>query len=339
MSNQPEINSFDQYHWRNERRIISSRIQDFCQSNDVAFISGDTTLENSGKEKNVFLKLFDLIPDYTYWQQVNQTCKQSGKTIFVITDNILNFKNLEFVRFFSYPELLGVTASYDTPAHNLQPSKLYNCFIQRVDSVRQSWFYFLHHYGLLDQGYVSLLLFQLTDYSLLTGKELFDHIHQKYALDQLPHFEKAYQNLKNQVPYRNFPENNNLLPLIQDSKYSLVLETCAVDDDKNQWCFTEKLLRALQFPNLVLPFCQKGSIAILKSLGFEFNLNLDQLDQLSWQERQKYLLDFLINDSVEFNPEILYNTSLHNQQLLKSWKIKYQQPDFFNNLFNEIIKL
>ena len=55
MSNQPEINSFDQYHWRNERRIISSRIQDFCQSNDVAFISGDTTLENSGKENNVFL--------------------------------------------------------------------------------------------------------------------------------------------------------------------------------------------------------------------------------------------------------------------------------------------
>jgi len=329
--NQLEINSIDQYQWRNERKIIHSRIQDFCQSNNVGFISNN-------KEKNIFLQLFDLIPNYAHWQKVNQTCTKSGKTIFVITDNILNFKNLEFVKFFSYPELLGVTASYDTPTYSPHPSKLYNCFIQRVESVRQSWFYFLHCHDLLNQGYVSLLLYQ-NKYSSLTGKALFDHIHKQYALDQLPHFEQAYQDLKNLVPYRNFPEINNLLPFIQDSKYSLVLETYAVEDDKNQWCFTEKLLRALQFPNLVLPFCQKGSIAILKSLGFEFNLNLEQLDQLSWQERQQHLLKFLIDDSVELSPEVVYNTSLHNQQLLKSWKIKYQKPDFFDNLFNEIIEL
>jgi hypothetical protein len=283
--------------------------------------------------------LFDLISDYNYWKKINQICAESGKVLFVITDNILKFDDLEFVNFFSCPELLGVTASYDVPANNIHPTKLYNCFIQRVDSVRQSWFYFLYHHNLLDQGYVSLLLKQLTIYSSLTGKELFDYIHQQHALYQLPHFEQAYQSLKNQVPYRNFVEEYNLLPLIQDSKYSLVLETFAVDDDRNQWCFTEKLLRALQSTNFVLPFCQKGGIAVLKSLGFQFNLDLYHLDQLSWHERQQQLLNFLINDPIDYDADMLYNTSLHNQQLLKSWKVRYQQPDFFDSIFNKVIEL
>lgn len=283
--------------------------------------------------------LFDLIFDYAHWQKINQVCAESGKALFIITDNILKFDDLEFVNFFSCPELLGITASSNVPINNTSPNKLYNCFIQRVDSVRQSWFYFLHHHDLLDQGYVSLLLKQLTSYSSLTGKDLFDHIHQRHALYQLPHFEQAYQSLKNQVPYCNFVEEYNLLPLIQDSKYSLVLETYAVDDDRNQWCFTEKLLRSLQSTSFVLPFCQKGSVAILKSLGFQFNLDLDHLDQLSWHERQQQLLNFLINDTVDYDADMLYNTSLHNQQLLKSWKVRYQQPDFFDNIFNKVIEL
>ena len=243
--------------------------------------------------------------------------------LLVVTDNILQFDNLEFVWFFSYPELLGVTASYSIADLNTTPTKLYNCFIQRVDSTRQSWFYFLQHYNLLNQGHVSFLLNQLEDYSKLSGKELFDYIHREYGLHQLSHFDQAYQSLRSQVPYCNFVESSNLIPLIQDSKYSLVLETYAVDDNRNQWCVTEKLLRALQFPNYVLPFSQRGTIAILKSLGIQFNLDLDRLDQLPWQQRQQELLKFLINDQVEFDSELLYNNSLHNQQLLKSWQRTY----------------
>jgi hypothetical protein len=89
----------------------------------------------------------------------------------------------------------------------------------------------------------------------------------------------------------------------------------------------------------VLPFCQRGTIAILKSLGFQFNLDLDWLDQQSWQQRQQELLKYLINDPVEFDPALLYNTSLHNQQLLKSWQRIYQEPDFFDNFFNKATAL
>ena len=74
-------------------------------------------------------------------------------------------------------------------------------------------------------------------------------------------------------------------------------------------------------------------------MGFQFSLDLEHLDQLSWQERQQQLLNFLINDTLDYDANVLYNISLHNQQLLKSWKIRYQKPDFFDNIFNKVIEL
>jgi hypothetical protein len=230
---------------------------------------------------------------------------------------------------------LGVTASYGDVEVTTYPTKLYNCFIQRVCPTRQSWFYFLHHYDLLDKGYVSVLMKQLSSYSNLTGQELFDFIHHKYQLNQLPHFEKSYQELRSKVPYRNFTETNNLLPLILDSKFSLVLETYALEDDTNHWCFTEKSLRSLQFPTISLLFLQKYGISKLRELGFEFDSIIDSIDALPWQQRQQQLLQFLINNSVDFDSKTLYNQSQHNRQLLKSWKTTYNNVNFFDNFFEK----
>ena len=344
MFNQVEINSIDQYDRDNQKQILLTQIKNFCVSNDIEFTSklSPELIASSTKEKIVFMKLFDLnVGDYHCWQKLNDDCRQFGKVLLIITDNIINFNELEFVKIFSYPELLGVHASprYNVQVNDFTPKKLYNCFIQRVDSTRQSWFYFLHHHDLLDKGYVSFLLKQLVSYSTLTGKDLFDFIHDKYSLYQLPHFELAYQKLKNQVPYRNFNEEYNLLPLILDSKYSLILETYATDDNRNQWCFTEKLLRSLQFPTFNLPFIQKGGITVLQSLGFKFNLNLDHIDMLTWQERQQKLLQILIDDTVDYDKNMLYNISKHNQELLQSWNTQYQKSDFFDNFYNKAITI
>jgi hypothetical protein len=176
---------------------------------------------------------------------------------------------------------------------------------------------------------------QLTNYSELTGIELFDYIHFHYQLNELSHFEQAYQNTRAQIPFQNFEEINNLLPYILDSKYSVVLETYAIDDDRDQWCFTEKSLRAIQFPTIPLLFTQRGGIAVLKSLGLEINSVTDQLDHLNWQERQQHLLNILVNDSVDFDAETLYNQSQHNRHLLRAWKTEYSRPDFFDELFNK----
>jgi hypothetical protein len=339
--NQEEINSSDQFDWRNERHVLHARVQKFCQSNNILFsyqVSPEL-IQNSKQSVIVFMRLFDLIPNYDFWKTINQTCQQHEKILLVVTDNILNFDNLSCVKFFSYPKLLGVTASYyDNPIINT-PTKLYNCFIQRVDSVRQSWFYFLYHYNLLDQGYVSLLMKQLTDYSKLTGIELFDYTHSHYQLDALPHFEQAYQSTRAQIPFQNFEEKNNLLPYILDSKYSLVLETYAIEDDRNQWCFTEKSLRALQFPSIPLLFVQRGGISILKSLGLEIINDIVQVDQLNWQNRQQQLLKILIDDAVDIDSNMLYNQCQHNRWLLQSWKTDYKNLKFFDNFYNEATAL
>jgi len=340
-TNQKEIDSYDQLAWRNERQLLHTRILTFCQTNNIGLCTAffDNAIESSTHDKIVCVCLFDLIPGMDSWQSVNTMCSQLGKICFVVTDNLIEFNDLEFIKFVSYPKLLGVTASYkNIDFTSVTPTKLYNCFIQRVDSTRQSWFYFLHTYDLLDRGYVSLLMKQLSSYSTLVGKELFDYIHYTYQLNKLPHFETAYQSRKNQIPFRNFEEKNNLLSLIADSKYSLVLETYAVEDDGTRWCFTEKSLRAIQFPTIPLLFVQKHGVQKLKNLGFEIGNYMDQLDGQTWHQRQTHLLDLLINDNIDIDWNQLYNQSKHNRDLLESWKVDYQHPAFFDNFYDKVLE-
>jgi hypothetical protein len=339
--NQEEINSVDQYVWREERKKLNRRIENFCIGNDITFAENCLAqrIQHSKHSKIVYMWLFDIIGSFTYWQSISQQCQQLGKQVLVVTDNIVEFEELPGIEFFSYPELLGVTASYnDIPAART-PSKLYNCFMQRVCSVRQSWFYLLYHYDLLDRGYVSLLLKQLVSYSELTGQELFDFIHEKYQLNQLSHFEQAYQALREKVPYRNFPETNNLLPFILDSKYSLVIETYALEDDTQIWCFTEKSLRTLQFPTIPLLFLQKQGLSKLRNLGLEFDTNLAKIDLLPWQDRQQQLLKILVDDQFDFNSNELYNQSQHNRWLLQSWKVAYNKANFFDNFYTKALSV
>lgn len=338
--NQPEVDSFDQNLWRQEQKKLCDIVKDFCDTNNIAF-SFEFTFEsvvNSNYDRIVMMWIGDLIPSVNEWYRIDNVAKQLGKKCFVVTDNIGDFPSLDQVIFFSYPEMLGSYAFYNNYEFTSKPNKLYNCFIQRVDAVRQSWFYFLHSKDLLDKGYVSLLMKQLTFYSSLTGRELFDFIHFNHQLDKLKHFDQAYYELRDKIPYRNFTETFDLLPLINDSKYSLVLETYAVDDDVNAWCFTEKTLRDLQFPTISLVFAQKQGIQKLKDLGLDLGTHLDSIDQQNWISRQTSLLEILANDSIEYNYNQLYNSCKYNQNLLLKWKNDYQCSNFFDSLYDEVNK-
>ena len=342
-ANQSQIDSVDQYQWRNERLNLYSRIKQFCDSHNFLYVTEISldVIQSSQQSIIVYMILFDLIP-YCEWKTINDHCQQAGKILFVVTDNVIHLDDLSCVTFFSYPKLLGMTASYDNDKVLLKkniPTRLYNCFIQRVESVRQTWFYLLHQNNLLEQGYVSLLLHQVSSYSPLSGKDLYRYTHHHYQLGALAHFEKSYQETKDQVPFRNFEENYNLPAYILDSKYSLVLETYANYDNRNIWCFTEKSLRAIQFPTIPLLFVQRKGIGILKSLGLEINDSMDKLDNKPWQIRQQQLIKILVEDSVDFDPDVVYNQCLHNRELLRSWKKEYQDPYFFNDLYTKATTL
>lgn len=342
LSNQSEINSQDQYVWRAERSNIYNRLDTWSKPLGIATYHANfdiDTISEISSDKILVTTLFDLVPSIDQYQQIDKVCQQFGKKIWWLTDNIIDPDHHVFnnIRILSRTKLLGMTAIIgDIPNVNLHPSRLYNCFIQRCESVRQSWFYFLHLNNLLDQGYVSFLLYQLSRYSKLTGVELFDFIHHQRGLASVSKFTQAYQSLRDQVPFQNFNENHNLSSYICDSKYSLILETYAVENNRSQWCFTEKILRSLQLPTINLAFIQQYGARELVKLGLEVDPVMETMDHLEWIPRQQALLDILIHDTIAIDSTIKYNQCKHNQNMLTQWKQAYQKSTFFDDIFEEI---
>lgn len=324
--------------WKSHRQEIIKPLLNFCKSHNIPVINNHSFKNVPSSTRNVvYLKIGDLIENFESWQQFNEVCIVQQKVVFVVTDNFYKFQNFSNIYFFAFTEMNGVFADEQSSIQIIPKSKLYNCFINRVDSVRQSWFYFLYHYNLLDQGYVSLLLNNLDSYSECKGKELFEYNHQKYKLNNLPIFETAYQNLKDLVPYQNFLETSDLVSYTAKSKYSLVLETCAVEDGLNQWHISEKSMRALQNPTIPLLFLQAQGLNLLKSLGFEFHTDYFYIDDMSWQERQSELLKMLANDFAEYNENKAIDICQHNRQILNKMLLCAKQKDYFDNLFNCIL--
>ena len=347
--NQQEVDSKDQHLWRIERDIIYERIRSFCRQNNIGLCCGNgyaMNVDNAHRipyNKIIYSQIFDIIPSFNDFNKCNKNLIKEGKQLFVISDNIvvseeiLNFSNITF---FDCKELLGTTASYGQDyLDNSSPSKLFSCFIQRAESVRQSWFYFLQHHELLDKGYVSYLLKQMKDYSPLRGKELFEFIHYDKELNKVPHLHSAYQTLYNKVPYRNFEETHNLLDYIVDAKYSLDLDTYALDDDAGVFCWTEKVLRTLQMPIIQLMFCQKESFSMMQKLGFELPAEILYLDSMPWIQRQQELLSFISEDKIEWNYKLQKNKAIHNRELLFTWKQTYQKNNYFDEIFETILNI
>lgn len=343
--NQPEVDSWDQHHWRQERHQVYQQIESWCLSNNICFNSSyrgavnSHDLLNHNYDKVVYAQFFDSIPTWSQWQQISQKCIELGKKVFVVTDNTVQFDPLPGLEFFSKPEYLGLATAYqDRYLENVDKKKLFSCFMQRSDSVRQSWFYFLQHQQLLNQGHVSFLLKQISDANdTKTGIDLFDYTHQHYHLDRVPHFVQAYNELRSNVPYCNFHEQHDLLPLILESKYSLTLETFATEDDTGCWSWTEKSLRDLQLPVLPLLFWQKGSAEILSNLGLRLPEYLWDFDNMSWPDRQQKILQILDNDSIIYNYSECLDRARHNRHQLYQWKLSFQQPGFLDSVFDSIL--
>lgn len=335
--NQEEVDSNDQHIWRKYRRHLYRTIFKRTEQNNFEFVEHNQ-IDITQKKSDILVSayIYDLINSRDWFDRLNDKLQACSKKLYFFTDNVVGesyrFSNIEI---FSIPEILGITANFSfIEFPTASPGKLYNCFIQRADSVRQSWFYFLFEKNLLNKGYVSYLLKQLDVYSKLTDKDLFTWIHNNFEMGSLPHFQNAFSNLINQVPYRNFVEQNNLIPLILDSKYSLNLETYA-NRDQDCWCFTEKSLRSLQLPTIDLMFLQTGGYTILKNLGFEL-LDHSEFDNLPWQERQQKILEILTNDTVEYNYNLLKEQAYHNQDLMLQWKKQIFTDKFFDKYFDQI---
>jgi hypothetical protein len=318
--------------------LVEDILQQKCLDSNIGFFK-KTEKIFTHKEKYL-LQMFnrDIVLSVDYYKNLNQQLLKNDKQLLICTDSIVEYENFSNIKFLCHKSLIGIKHFHVDPTcynslTDSQPSKLFNCFIHRAESVRQSWLYFLYHYNLLDQGYVSYLLFQLSEYSDLSGVELYDYIHKNFQLNELAYFQEAYQHMRSKVPYQNFKENFKLDDKIIDSKYSLILDTYAIHDNWNSWFFSEKIARGLMLPTGHLFFLQKGTLTKLSKLGLVIHKSNLDIDLFSWQERQQKLLEILCNDQEEYNFAKLKTVALHNYNLLRSF---YQEIDQF---YNEAIDL
>jgi hypothetical protein len=331
-------NPMDSTEWQTHRSRLEEFLNKWCNQNNIEFFGTYQSVKITKLDKIVKVVFFELIDNLDSLLNLDNLLEKSGKKLYYLTDNLVDSNclfQLKNITVISMIELFGMTSLYNinTPT---SPEKLYNCFIQRVDSVRQSWFYFLKHHNLLDKGYVSFLLFQYPFYSEKTGVDLFNYIHKHYKLDDIAHFRQAYEELKFMVPYQNFVENSDLHSYTTKSKYSLILETYATEDDHIGYCYTEKIHRGLQTPAINLIFAQKNALSQLSKLGFKINNQLLEIDQHPWITRQQKLLDILVNDSIDFDSITLYNNALHNRDLISDYKRQFLDGKFLDKLLTEI---
>ena len=257
--------------------------------------------KNAGLDNDVLVKLIDA---------VNETELTKYPTI--VTDNKLQRDYIPL-----WPEFWG-GFSYNSQYVNRLPVREFNCFINRTDPIRQSWFYQLVRRNVIDKGYVSFLL----DYrnpSFKNKQELYEWIFNKGC----EIFQVEHDLMRDRVPFQNF--DGDLDQIIVDSKISLVIETYF---DRNEVItFSEKIFRALQLPRPFLLYSALGAVDFLKSQGFD--VYDDVVDHSYDNEPDDIQRQIKILNQLEKSFDLVYtNETLieyecraeHNRQLLKKFK-------------------
>ena len=293
---------------------------------------------NCHQSKMFIFEVADQIPDMQVIKEFNLAAFKQGKQIVCVSDTLFDEPiMLSNIKIFSCPPLLSLLSiSRPKSTQDVKPQKkLYNCFINRVDPVRQSWFYMLWLHNLLDKGYVSFLMYQSSIQIDLV--KAFTKNHYAGQMHTVPKFETAFHALKDVIPYRNFTDTPNLDNLIQTSKYSLVLDTYATADDRIEKFVSEKVLRTLEIPTVEAFFVQKGCLKKLKELKFEFNDALLSHDDLPWTLRQQNLMQMIINDDVSVKNSYLIEKSRHNQNILAQWRKQLCYPKFYELYVEQLI--
>lgn len=236
-----------------------------------------------------------------------------------------------------HPSYYGIYYQPYNVDHTTPVYKNYNCFINRFDPFRQSWFYHLVRRDLLGSGYVSFNA-EIPDWAAwdssyrgLTPQEVFE----KGFKEHNRIFQTEHDKIKHQIPFQNFDQTNDLTNLIMTSKFSLILETWW--HENNVITFSEKTLRCLQLPRPWIVFSTMGAVEQLRKWNFDV---LDDVVDHSYDtvedpiQRQLLLLDLVTVLSNKLDiPKIsarCHEASLHNQSIMAKW-----HSMFFDQIYKD----
>jgi len=246
----------------------------------------------------------------------------------VITDNVVNRPHIGL-----YPEFWG-SFSYQSEYNSRPPVRLFNCFMNRACTTRQSWFYQFVRRNLLHVGWISFLLdYRKLPPGVVSKQDLYEYnYNQGYSI-----FEAEHNLMRDRVPFCNF--EGDLDQVVVDSCISLVIETYF--DWPDTIAFSEKIFRALQLPRPIILYSMPGSVEVLRKYGFDvwddiidhaYDVEPDQI------QRQIKILDQLCQlRNLTYTDQQLKEFELraqHNRDLLQ--KFKSQWPDKLKNTLAQL---
>ena len=267
------------------------------------------------RQKGIPIKLVDAVDVATLTKRV-------------VTDNVVNRPHIDL-----YPEFWG-SFGYRSEYKSQRPTRLFNCFINRVCTTRQSWFYQFVRRNLLHAGWISFLLdYRKLPPGVVSKQDLYEYnYNQGYNI-----FEAEHNLMRDRVPFCNF--EGDLDQIVVDSCVSLVIETYF--DWPDTVAFSEKTFRALQLPRPVLLYSMPGSVEVLRKYGFDvwediidhaYDVEPDQI------QRQIKILDQLCNlKDLTYTDQQLEHFELraqHNRDLLQ--KFRSQWPDKLKNTLDQL---
>ena len=245
---------------------------------------------------------------------------QQGRRI-LVTNNWLAPGQLDANRYQRFSDNWYGLYAGSVNAQSQQPEKKFNCFINRMDPIRQSWLYQLIRRGVFDQGLISFNM-DISRHKLngqCAPTDTAAKIFQQQFETQLQIFSQEHEFAKNLVPYRNF--DCDLTTAIMRTEFSIVLETYF---DRNQIItFSEKIFRCLKLPRPWVMFAMKNAVAYLRDLGFDVlddlvNHGYDRVDFAI--DRQKAILDQIEimcrHNLTESEIQRCREAADHNQSLL-----------------------
>lgn len=183
----------------------------------------------------------------------------------IITDQLLDKDLYKEKTIYQLPD--SIFGIYFIPGRlEDQPIEFdYNLFLNRASVDRLFLFYKIVEMNWLDSGSVSYIgSTARTSNPNLSPKEFVDHLHTTYFH---PHYNDVYEFVRDRVPYQNFDDSGDLRQNMLRTKLSFVVETYHERIDAIP--FSEKIFRAIQVPRPWVLSGATGSVARLRSLGFD----------------------------------------------------------------------
>lgn len=185
----------------------------------------------------------------------------------LVTNNWLAPGQLDTDRYEQFPNSWYGLYAGEVSTESIVPTKKFNCFINRMDPIRQSWFYQFMRRDVFDQGLISFNMdisrHIINSQCLATDspQTVFEQQFHQY----LKIFHSEHEQAKLMVPYRNF--DCDLQTAIMQTEFSIVLETYF---DRNQVItLSEKIFRCLKLPRPWVMFAMKNAVSYLRELGFD----------------------------------------------------------------------